>query len=74
VIEGIDCKFRAEAAQVEMKKLVNEYNKQEHPPVDLQIASGSAVYRSSFGGSLDDAEKLADERMYENKRRLKVTA
>ena len=73
IIEGHDCKFRAEAALVEMKKLINEYNRLENPPVKLQIASGSAVYRSTFG-SLDETEKLADERMYENKRRLKAMA
>ncbi len=73
VIEGPDCKFRAEAAAVDLKRLVTEYNERENPPVALQIANGSAMYRA-LHGNLEDTERLADERMYENKRRLKATA
>lgn len=73
VIEGPDCKFRAEAAAVDLKRLVTEYNERENPPVALQIANGSAMYRA-LHGNLEETERLADERMYENKRRLKATA
>ena len=46
------------------------YNENEKPPVPLQIAYGYAQY-SAQGDLLENAEKLADERMYEKKKQMK---
>jgi len=47
------------------------YNETEKPPVELQLAYGMAEYIYS-DGSPEKAEQLADSRMYEKKRQMKV--
>lgn len=46
-----------------------EYNLNEHPPVDLNIAFGYAVFNSE--NSILAAQKKADDMMYENKKKMK---
>lgn len=49
---------------------IEEYNKNENPPVPLVIAHGMAEYDCACH-NLSEAEKLADSRMYKDKKRLK---
>ena len=49
--------------------LIAEYNKEEHP-VPLSIAHGFAEYDCAAQNP-EDAERLADSRMYENKKQMK---
>lgn len=58
-----------EQAIAEMQKMVDNYNENEHPPVPLQIAYGYAAYDPPDG--LTEAERLADERMYACKKKMK---
>ena len=51
-------------------ELSKAYNENEKPPVPLQIAYGYAQY-SAQDDLLENAEKLADERMYEKKKQMK---
>lgn len=53
-----------------LEKAVAKYNQKEHPPVPLEIAYGYAEYIPDKD-VLESAEKLADERMYAKKRRMK---
>ena len=53
-----------------LEKLVSDYNKTEEPPVPLMIACGYAGCDPSKTDP-EEAEKIADQRMYENKRRMK---
>ena len=50
-------------------ELIAEYNKEEHP-VPLSIAHGFAEYDCAAQNP-EDAERLADSRMYENKKQMK---
>ena len=52
------------------RSLIEEYNKEEHP-VPLAIAHGCAEYDCSAHNP-EEAERLADSRMYENKKQLKA--
>jgi diguanylate cyclase (GGDEF)-like protein len=52
-----------------MLKKVNEYNEENDPPVELQIAYGYAAYSGS--GSLSEAELEADKQMYDTKQEMK---
>ncbi len=58
-----------ERALAEMQKMVDAYNENEHPPVPLQIAYGYAVYDPP--DALTEAEHLADQRMYDCKKKMK---
>lgn len=53
-----------------LEKAVAKYNQKEHPPVPLELAYGYAEYIPDKD-QLEAAEKLADERMYAKKRRMK---
>lgn len=53
-----------------MKSNAAAYNERENPPVTLQIAYGYAICEDT-SKDLDAAEHLADQRMYECKRRMK---
>jgi len=54
----------------QMEKQIAAYNKSEHPPVPLALAYGYAEYNPEKD-ALEAAEQLADQRMYERKRRMK---
>lgn len=60
-----------ERAIKQMEQRVDDYNEEGNPPVPLQIAYGFA---ECVGGEseLEEAEKLADKRMYEKKRQMKI--
>ncbi len=53
-----------------MMKKSQEYNEKEKPPVKLQIAHGFAVCTDT-STELEKTELLADQRMYECKRKMK---
>ena len=53
-----------------MKELIDEYNEREKQPVPLVLAYGMAEYNCSEGNP-EEKERLADERMYKHKARLK---
>lgn len=56
-----------------MIKAQEDYNASENPPVALAIAHGMAEYDCSTHNP-ETAEKIADSRMYEEKRRMKALA
>ena len=58
-----------EQALAEMQKMVYAYNENERPPVQLQIAYGYALYEPP--NELTEAERLADQRMYDCKKKMK---
>lgn len=53
-----------------LEKTVAKYNQKEQPPVPLELAYGYAEYIPDKD-QLEAAEKLADDRMYAKKRRMK---
>lgn len=53
-----------------MEDLVKKYNDSEKPPVPLQIAYGYALCPKQED-MLEEAEKLADKRMYDKKKKMK---
>ena len=68
----LDCKDLQEEYARGLGKfgeLIAEYNKEEHP-VPLSIAHGFAEYDCAAQNP-EDAERLADSRMYENKKQMK---
>ena len=71
ILEGHDCMKDYEKAVAAFRVRQRQYNEQEHPPVELQLAHGMAVYEFREHNP-EVAEKLADSRMYENKRMLKL--
>lgn len=60
-----------EKALEKMEKRVSEYNESEKPPVPLQIAYGYA-HCSMKTDMLEEAERLADQRMYKKKNEMKL--
>ncbi len=54
----------------DLEKKTAEYNTAEAPPVAMQIAHGYALYDGK-SCTLEEAEKLADQRMYEKKKAMK---
>ena len=60
----------AAAASEELIKNYNTYNEKHNPPVKLEIAYGYAVYDYDRGDP-EQAERVADDKMYECKRLLK---
>lgn len=66
-----DKDFQTEYTQglEKFRELIAEYNKEEHP-VPLSIAHGYAEYDCAAQNP-EDAERLADSRMYENKKQMK---
>lgn len=73
VIEGNGCQDDYVKAVPKFKALQLEYNEKEKPPVLLSLAHGAAEY--NYGdGDPEEAEKLADSRMYEDKKRIKAVS
>ncbi len=70
IIEGFECEAMANAASEELIKLYEEYNEKNNPPVKLEIAFGIALYDYDTGDP-EQAERIADDRMYECKKKLK---
>lgn len=67
IFSGTDDEAAAQNAITQLEQLVQAYNHHEKPPVLLDIAYGMASFRAEEG-SLEQAEQLADQRMYECKR------
>ncbi|MDE6777134.1 MAG: GGDEF domain-containing protein, partial [Oscillospiraceae bacterium] len=72
ILDSESCYFDYETASEKFYQLIQKYNQTENPPVSLAIAHGIAEYHYSTKNP-DEAEKLADSRMYENKRQMKST-
>jgi diguanylate cyclase (GGDEF)-like protein len=53
-----------------LERAAEKYNQKEIPPVPLELAYGYAEFDPNKD-NLENAEKLADERMYAKKRRMK---
>ncbi|MBQ9199997.1 MAG: diguanylate cyclase [Lachnospiraceae bacterium] len=70
IIEGYECEDMAKAGAEELIKYYNDYNEKNNPPVKLEIAYGIALYDYDKGDP-EQAERIADDRMYECKKRLK---
>lgn len=71
IIEGNDCQESYEKLLPKFKALQCEYNEKEKPPVPLCIAHGTAEYDCASCNP-EKAEKLADSRMYEDKKSIKA--
>lgn len=70
IIEGNSCQADYERSVLKFKTLQSEYNEKENPPVPLCIAHGTAEYDCASCNP-EEAEKLADSRMYEDKKNIK---
>ena len=60
-----------ESALKQIDERTEMYNSENTPPVPLQIAYGYAKYDQN-SDVLENAERLADQRMYEKKREMKL--
>ena len=70
IIRGEGHEDNIKAAMEKMAELTDAYNREEKPPIDLNIACGSAVYE--YGkNTVFEAEKIADSNMYLHKKRIK---
>ncbi|MBO4460335.1 MAG: diguanylate cyclase [Clostridiales bacterium] len=70
IIRGSGHGSNMNAAKEKMTELTNEYNQGQNPPIPLYIACGVASYEYGIN-TVEEAEKLADSRMYMHKRRIK---
>ncbi|MDE6657586.1 MAG: GGDEF domain-containing protein, partial [Oscillospiraceae bacterium] len=70
ILDSESCYLDYDTSSEKFYQLIEEYNKTKNPLVPLAIAHGIAEYHYSTKNP-DEAEKLADSRMYENKRQLK---
>ncbi|MBR5088407.1 MAG: GGDEF domain-containing protein [Ruminiclostridium sp.] len=63
-----------EEAIYKFNRLIDKFNAQEDKPFDLRIAYGIAYYQydKTSNLSLKEIHKMADDRMYENKKMLKA--
>ena len=73
VLEGINCADDYIRAVTVFRVGQQRYNETAKPPVELQIACGMAEYDCSAQNP-EEAERLADSRMYENKKSLKLAS
>ena len=71
IIAGADAEAAARGAIRRMEDLTEEYNAGEAPPIKLDIAYGMAEFTVP-GGTMEQAVRLADQRMYECKRVKKL--
>ena len=70
IIKGEDHEKKVVEAFNTMTAEIERYNKEENPPIPLNIACGIAAYENGTN-TVGEAEKLADTRMYTDKKRLK---
>ena len=70
ILDEDTCQPDYSAALSLLKRVQDKYNTEEEPPVQLAIAYGMAEYDYSEQNP-ETAERLADSRMYEEKRRMK---
>lgn len=71
VLESKECDQEYLRAVTAFRVKQQQYNDRVNPPVKLQIACGMAEYDFSDCNP-EEAERLADTRMYENKKSLKL--
>lgn len=69
ILDGKELQEEYARGLEKFRELIAEYNKEEHP-VPLSIAHGYAEYDCAAQNP-EDAERLADSRMYENKKQMK---
>lgn len=73
IISGENVSERCEQGISLFKSAMEEYNEVPEQPFRISIASGFAVYNRNQGNEkLMDIYKLADGRMYENKKKIKA--
>lgn len=74
IIEGDHAPISCEEAIYRFNKEIDKFNDDPDKPFELRIAHGVAYYQSdvTIGQSLKEIHKLADERMYDNKKMLKA--
>jgi diguanylate cyclase (GGDEF)-like protein len=70
IIKGEDHEKKIVDAFNNMTAEIDRYNREENPPIPLNIACGIAAYENGLN-TVGEAEKLADTRMYTDKKRLK---
>lgn len=70
IIKGDDHEKKVVEAFNMMTSEIERYNREENPPIPLNIACGIAAYENGTN-TVGEAEKLADTRMYTDKKRLK---
>ena len=63
-----------EEAIYKFNKLIDKFNNNENKPFELRIAFGIGYYQNdkTTNATLKEIHKIADERMYENKKMLKA--
>lgn len=74
ILTGDHAPIVCEEAIYKFNKLIDKFNDNPDRPFDLRIAHGVAYYESgkTENLSLRDVHKMADERMYSNKKMLKA--
>lgn len=70
VLDGTDCREQYASGIEGFRERIASYNETEKPPVPLVIAHGMAEYDYATHNP-EEAERLADSRMYVEKRKLK---
>ena len=73
IMDGENCRENYTSDLEKFLELQKAYNSSENPPVPLMIAHGTAEYDCSSQNP-EAAERLADSRMYENKKQLKTAS
>ena len=56
-----------------LERKILDFNATEKREIPLSMAYGHAICSSSQEGSIHDSERLADQEMYNCKKRMKVT-
>lgn len=69
-VSGPDHEELTKAALAKLSELTDKYNAEQKPPIPLNIACGVATYVPGTN-TVEEAEKLADSRMYIHKKRIK---
>lgn len=74
LFSGDHAPIEFEDAIIKFNRAIDKFNENPDKPFDLRIAHGVAYYQNdkTENSTLKDIHKLADERMYNNKRALKA--
>ena len=73
IIKGEGHHSKVIEAVSEMTAQIERYNREEKPPVPLRIACGTASYENGLN-TVSESEKLADSRMYDQKKLIKESS
>lgn len=74
ILTGDHAPIVCEEAIYKFNKLIDKFNADENKPFDLRIAHGVAYYQNdkTENMTLKEVHKMADDRMYSNKKMLKA--